>query len=358
MPSAPHHHPDRADTGAGTTTCSCPHAHPPGRRRGRSFLLAAVAALVLLPAAALAADRFGDDVPPAHQAGVGWVADTGVTAGCRDGSDYCPRDAVTRDQMATFMHRLSGHASGVAPSVDAATVAGRTPDQLQGQRGEQGPAGPQGEPGEVDTDELEDLIEAAVADAVADLEADNDALQVQVETLETLLHGVERDDDDFGRDTLVLSGMNVQIVSGSGESSARNGLGNLIVGYNETRPDGDTSADDRAGSHNLVVGREHHYPLWGGLVAGLHNTVSGGYASVTAGQQNTADGFTSSVSGGSRNTADDLTSSVSGGSQNTADGGGASVSGGSQNTASGYRASILGGQNNVVDGSRGYYPQP
>jgi hypothetical protein len=64
-----------------------------------------------------------------HEPGIDWLAGSGVTAGCTT-STYCPGDPVTRAQMATFLHRLSGNADGTAPSVDAATVGGRTAGQL------------------------------------------------------------------------------------------------------------------------------------------------------------------------------------------------------------------------------------
>jgi hypothetical protein len=61
---------------------------------------------------------------------------------------------------------------------------------------------------------------------------------------------------------------NVHVQSGSGSTSAMptNGLGNLIVGYNEGAHAG--------GSHNLVVGEEHTYTSWGGLVAGFFNSIT------------------------------------------------------------------------------------
>lgn len=98
-------------------------------------------------AGALAADRFGDNISHAHRAGVGWVADAGITLGCGDGSNYCPDEPVTRDQMATFMHRLAGHADNTPPSVDAATVEGHTADDLAGVPGPAGPPGPTGPQG-------------------------------------------------------------------------------------------------------------------------------------------------------------------------------------------------------------------
>lgn len=108
-------------------------------RPGILVLATAVVTSLLTGAAFAAASQF-DDIDPGHphEDGIGWVADVGVTAGCGDGSRYCPGDPVTRAQMGTFMHRLAGHAPGVAPSVDAATLQGMGPSDLQGQ---QGPAG-------------------------------------------------------------------------------------------------------------------------------------------------------------------------------------------------------------------------
>jgi hypothetical protein len=131
------------------------HKILPGRRARAVVVTAALAAVVVVAASvgALAANRFGDvSSGHTHAAGIGWVADAGITLGCGDGSDYCPNDEVSRDQMATFMHRLSGNAPGTAPSVNAATVQGKTARDLQGQRG---PAGPKGEPGEDGTIGLE-----------------------------------------------------------------------------------------------------------------------------------------------------------------------------------------------------------
>lgn len=64
-----------------------------------------------------------------HEAGVDWLSRSGITAGCTP-DRYCAGDPVTRAQMATFMHRLSGNAAGTARSVDAATVGGRSAAEL------------------------------------------------------------------------------------------------------------------------------------------------------------------------------------------------------------------------------------
>jgi len=169
----------------------------------------------------------------------------------------------------------------------------------------------------------------------------------------------------FDGTTLQFSGINVQVVSGSGATDgAVNGKGNLIVGYNKA-----SLGQTRTGSHNLVVGDEHAYSSYGGLIAGVSNTIAAAWASVSGGEGNTASGEAASVSGGSNNTASGRDNSVSGGWNNTASEGhnasvsggfdntasGAigfapSVSGGAGNTASGYAASVSGGVSNVASG--------
>ena len=66
------------------------------------------------------------------------------------------------------------------------------------------------------------------------------------------------------------------------EETAVNGLGNLIVGYNESsmcRGLGRSyRIDQRTGSHNLIVGSGHNFPSFGGFCCGFANTVSGAYA--------------------------------------------------------------------------------
>jgi hypothetical protein len=147
---------------------------------------------------------------------------------------------------------------------------------------------------------------------------------------------------------LTVTGANVMIIDGTGATESTSGLGNLQVGYNALRGDGDL----RTGSHNLIVGDENNYASYGGLVAGRFNEITGIYASVSGGIQNTASGGYASVSGGALNTASGIYASVSGGAQNTASGGYASVSGGVQNTASGPIVSISGGYLNTASGPR------
>ncbi len=172
-------------------------------------------------------------------------------------------------------------------------------------------------------------------DGFADLEA-------RINELEALTASMSKVTVD-GQPTVRFTGVNVQVVSGSGGTGgAVNGKGNLIVGYNEN------NSDFRTGSHNLIVGASHSYSSYGGFVTGFDNTVSGVSASVSGGTGNTASGDSSSVSGGHTSTASNIWSSVSGGQSNTASGAASAVSGGAANTASGDVSSVTGGFKNTA----------
>lgn len=122
--------------------------------------LALVTSAVVAPTSVWAASRFAD--VPAEQRefseAVEFLANSGITQGCSEPQRFCPADDVTRQQMALFLHRLSGKGSA-APSVNADTLRGMAPEDLRGQvgpageagaagpRGEAGPAGPQGATG-------------------------------------------------------------------------------------------------------------------------------------------------------------------------------------------------------------------
>ncbi|CAN5597069.1 hypothetical protein BH20ACT2_BH20ACT2_03380 [soil metagenome] len=94
-------------------------------------LTAAAVGVGLLGATAAYAVGGFDDVPDdhPHAAGVEYVAGTGVTVGC-DADSFCPQDGLTRGQMATFLHRASGNDPATPPSVNAATLGGRTAGDL------------------------------------------------------------------------------------------------------------------------------------------------------------------------------------------------------------------------------------
>ncbi len=153
-----------------------------------------------------------------------------------------------------------------------------------------------------------------------------------------------------------LAGVNLQIVNGLGSTETINGLGNLIIGYDEvnTLPDitvcsdGDYtdqascegageiwSRSHKSGSHYLVAGKYNNYSQYGGIVAGYINFATNSFSTVTGGDYNTASGSHSSVSGGTTSTASGNSSSISGGCGNRAGGNYSSVSGGYNGSASG-----------------------
>jgi hypothetical protein len=278
---------------------------------GGAAVIALAACLVFVPAA-LAAGF--DDVPPGHMFydQIMWLVDHQITSGCSVTPPlYCPDMAVSRGQMAVFMYRLAGNGAAGA-IVDADTLDGL---------------------------DSGDLYTQAEVDALLA------AYDARITALEELLASVTLEN---GGQDFVFTGVNVHVRSGSGSTSGTiNGLGNLIVGYDEAR----LSGTDKSGSHNLVVGPNHNYTSYGGLVVGYKNTVSGSYASVSGGTVNTASGTYASVSGGSSHTASGWYSSVSGGRSNIAIDYGSSVSGGEFNTASGWFSSVNGGELNTASGN-------
>lgn len=110
------------------------------------LLAALVGGLVVAPSAAYAAHRY-TDVPDnsIYASAVERLTAAGVIEGCTD-TTYCPGADISRGQMALLLDRMSGNGD-VAPSVDAATLMGFTPEQLRGAKGDAGATGPQGDTG-------------------------------------------------------------------------------------------------------------------------------------------------------------------------------------------------------------------
>ena len=222
---------------------------------------------------------------------------------------------------------------------------------------------------------------STLQDTVATLQNTVTALQTTIETLNSDIESLQTENtvlkDKLKHVAVVgtemyIEGANLHVRSGSGTTDgAVNGLGNVIIGYDEARTfyscslgwqftnqasceenDGQWWMSNKTGSHNLVIGKDNNYSSFGGIVAGRLNTISNEYASVSAGEYNIASGFLSSVSGGINNTASGTASSVSGGDFNTARSERASVSGGRHNTASGIHSSVSGGSYNTASGER------
>jgi hypothetical protein len=213
-----------------------------------------------------------------------------------------------------------------------------------------------------------------IPDQIATLQAQVAELQAQVSNLQASLMTLQQNSVltlngvlSYGASThtATFAGANVFIVNGQGMTQSANGLGNLIVGYNEPPPipgfffctdgqyldeascvaAGDTFGNTQQllGSHNVIIGEGHSFTRFGGLVVGNTNVINRGFASVSGGESNIASGVGSSVSGGTLNLASGSDSSVSGGGVNLASGDSSSVSGGTNNTASGNASSVSGG---------------
>lgn len=218
---------------------------------------------------------------------------------------------------------------------------------------------------------------AALKDAVETLQAKVASQDAEIESLKgnsalTLDGYVELvADDNYPNEKRVLfSGVNVQVINGLDQATV-NGLGNLIVGYDEPRSatgalvcsNGEYktkqectdnsevwASSHKSGSHNLVVGNNNAYSQTGGFVAGFDNAVTRSYATVSGGQLNIASGPYSSVSGGRANIVSASSSVISGGVLNTVSGDNSSVSGGYLNSVSGQYGSVSGGSGNSVSG--------
>ena len=209
----------------------------------------------------------------------------------------------------------------------------------------------------VDTLTLEDAFLMMMAQII-ELQGQVEALQSAV--IPGLSDHVSVEDDQ----TLLISGVNLQLVNGAGSTSAVNGLGNLIVGYNES----DSLTTERGGSHNLVMGRWNQYGSFSGIAHGLRNSVLDDESAVIAGSNNVVSGVRSAVFGGDQNTASGnkvvamggvqneakgSVTSILGGSNNVSDGTASVIVGGAANQTLGNRTAVLGGGSNVSDGHVG-----
>jgi hypothetical protein len=195
---------------------------------------------------------------------------------------------------------------------------------------------------------LVSLLQPWGLDAQAPEGGSRGSLWQRVNALERTLTYVTSATGEGGRPEVVITGANLRIVNGLRGTATANGLGNLLVGYNEPRDDGD---NERTGSHNVVVGLGLNFSSFGGLVVGRQNTIRGAFASVSGGFDNTANGASASVHGGLFNRASGPSASVSGGFDNMASGNAAAISGGDGNTASGNAAAVSGGHGNTASGN-------
>ena len=183
---------------------------------------------------------------------------------------------------------------------------------------------------------------------IQELQARIEALEASLAGLEEVLSGVTRAvDTSTGKDTLYFDGVNVAIRSGSGATDgAVNGLGNLIIGYNES------NLDTHTGSHNFVMGKSNSYTSYGAMVSGFNNSSQGPYASVIGGgENNNAVGWRSVILGGEANTTNGHTTVIAGGAGNSADARYSVIAGSDRGTTTGDFSRIFGGGYNTASGT-------
>jgi hypothetical protein len=94
-------------------------------RSRRLIGLVVLTAGLAFPLGVVASHQFSDvaDTSPYH-GDIDALADSGVTTGC-GGGKYCPKDFVTREQMAAFLNRLGALGAGKTPVVNATRLDGK-----------------------------------------------------------------------------------------------------------------------------------------------------------------------------------------------------------------------------------------
>lgn len=103
-----------------------------------------------------------------------------------------------------------------------------------------------------------------------------DALDGRLDGLETLTASMSVA-TIHGQSAVVFEGVNLHVRNGLGQSAcdeggapACNGVGNLVLGYDELRGSG----DQKAGSHNVVVGPRNNRSGYASVVVGTSQTVA------------------------------------------------------------------------------------
>jgi hypothetical protein len=87
----------------------------------------------MAPIAVYAAGTFVDDDGSIFENDIEWMADHAITLGCNPptNNQYCPKNNVTREQMAAFMHRLAD--SHAVNAGDSLRLDGRGPGYYENQ---------------------------------------------------------------------------------------------------------------------------------------------------------------------------------------------------------------------------------
>ncbi len=154
-----------------------------------------------------------------------------------------------------------------------------------------------------------------------------------------------------GRPATVFQACNVYIQDGEGHTAPRstpNGLGNLIIGYDEGVA-GQYPAN--FGCHNLILGVDNSYSSYGGIVAGTDNSIEAPSASVLGGVGNDNTGNNCVIVSGQSNKINGQSSAILSGVRNLITSEESAVIAGESNIVTGAYGCVVGGKQNVVLGS-------
>jgi hypothetical protein len=194
---------------------------------------------------------------------------------------------------------------------------------------------------------------------IASLQADLSVSNAYIQDLQSYV-SVD-DTTNPSRPVVMISGANLQVTNGLGSTLSTNGVGNILVGYDESMLglcyivpanmedlyDATACANSgglwlgtvatKTGSHNLIVGDRHAYTAYSSIVSGTANFSTAKGASIIGGAYNSGVGAYSATIGGILNHAEGRRSTVTGGATNTAESTSlnGSISGGSGGTVSG-----------------------
>jgi hypothetical protein len=157
---------------------------------------------------------------------------------------------------------------------------------------------------------------------------------------------------------VTFHGVNVHIVNGSGNTMNINGLGNLIIGYDEVVGQPSLQPGDRGGSHNLVMGTGNKFNAssWSGIVNGDNNLIGAQESVILTGANNSVNtnvspGYSAYgviVTGFDQTVFDAQASVIVGGSSNNIGYINDVILGGINNNNGGVYSVVLGGANNSV----------
>ena len=159
----------------------------------------------------------------------------------------------------------------------------------------------------VDGEELSQFLQGIQATIVS---LQSQVLALQTELAEVQSHVVIGLNDYVSvidsTNNVMVSGANFQITNGLGAEpsswlgqTGTNGLGNLIIGYNEET--GYAEEYVKTGSHNLVIGVDHSYMGYGNIIGGMRNEVNAQYSACISRESEMTWGNVNILLGGARN---------------------------------------------------------